>query len=105
MSITSSNIPKSYEPEDSTLPNHADESSVCSTPLPPLMKLDGVEPVSGTKTIKLVLMSKSTFKAETLKGLGEYSFGGACEKSATIHLTYAEYFIKVVYTTSPWKMT
>nr|GEY02576.1 hypothetical protein [Tanacetum cinerariifolium] len=30
--------------------------------------------------------------------IGEYSFMGACEKSATIHLTYAEYFIKVVYT-------
>nr|GEU41811.1 protein FAR1-related sequence 5-like [Tanacetum cinerariifolium] len=36
---------------------------------------------------------------------GEYSFGVACEKSATIYLTYAEYFIKVVYTTSPWKLT
>ncbi|GJZ96010.1 retrovirus-related pol polyprotein from transposon TNT 1-94 [Tanacetum coccineum] len=27
----------------------ADESSVCSTPLPPLKKLDGVEPISGPK--------------------------------------------------------
>nr|GEZ59657.1 putative reverse transcriptase domain-containing protein [Tanacetum cinerariifolium] len=26
--------------------------------------------------------------------LGEYSFDGACKKSATVHLTYAEYFIK-----------
>ncbi|GJS76840.1 hypothetical protein Tco_0726721 [Tanacetum coccineum] len=33
----------------------ADESSVCSTPLSPLKKLDGVEPNSGPKTIKLIL--------------------------------------------------
>ncbi|GJR56022.1 retrovirus-related pol polyprotein from transposon TNT 1-94 [Tanacetum coccineum] len=33
----------------------ADESSVCSTPLPPLKKLDGVEPISGPKTIKSIL--------------------------------------------------
>ncbi|GJS46406.1 retrovirus-related pol polyprotein from transposon TNT 1-94 [Tanacetum coccineum] len=46
----------------------ADESSVCSTPLPPLKKLNGVEPTSGPKTIKSILWSKSTFKAETLKG-------------------------------------
>nr|GEU42716.1 hypothetical protein [Tanacetum cinerariifolium] len=30
----------------------ADESSVCSTPLPPLKKLDGAEPTSEPKTIK-----------------------------------------------------
>nr|GEW06526.1 xyloglucan galactosyltransferase XLT2 [Tanacetum cinerariifolium] len=47
----------------------ADESLVYSTPLPPLEKLVGVEPVSGPKTIKSILKSKSTFKAETLKGL------------------------------------
>ncbi|GJT30414.1 hypothetical protein Tco_0910689 [Tanacetum coccineum] len=47
----------------------ADESSVCSTPLPPLKKLDSAEPVSGLKTIKSVLRSKSTFKAKTLKGV------------------------------------
>nr|GEX61957.1 hypothetical protein [Tanacetum cinerariifolium] len=47
----------------------ADESLVCSTPLPLLKKLDGVEPVSGPKTIKLILRSKSTFKAKTLKGI------------------------------------
>ncbi|GJT81655.1 retrovirus-related pol polyprotein from transposon TNT 1-94 [Tanacetum coccineum] len=45
----------------------ADKSLVCSTPLPPLKKLDGAEPVSGLKTIKLILRSKSTFKPETLK--------------------------------------
>ncbi|GKF91634.1 hypothetical protein Tco_0275335, partial [Tanacetum coccineum] len=32
-----------------------DESSVCSTPLPPLKKLDGTEPISGPKTIKSIL--------------------------------------------------
>ncbi|GKC66259.1 retrovirus-related pol polyprotein from transposon TNT 1-94 [Tanacetum coccineum] len=46
-----------------------DESSVCSTHLPPLKKLDGAEPISGPKTIKSILRSKSTFKAETLKGV------------------------------------
>ncbi|GJZ17535.1 hypothetical protein Tco_0553658, partial [Tanacetum coccineum] len=30
----------------------SDESSVCSTPLPPLKKLDGAEPISGPKTIQ-----------------------------------------------------
>ncbi|GKA85075.1 retrovirus-related pol polyprotein from transposon TNT 1-94 [Tanacetum coccineum] len=47
----------------------ADESLVCSTPLPPLKKLDGVEPFYGPKTIKSMLRSKSTFIAETLKGV------------------------------------
>ncbi|GJW10739.1 hypothetical protein Tco_1576566 [Tanacetum coccineum] len=46
-----------------------DESSVCSTLLPPLKKLDGVEHVSGPKTIKSILRLKFTFKAETLKGV------------------------------------
>ncbi|GJW72406.1 retrovirus-related pol polyprotein from transposon TNT 1-94 [Tanacetum coccineum] len=46
-----------------------DESSICSTPLPPPKKLDGAEPVSGPKTIKSILKLKSTFKAETLKGI------------------------------------
>ncbi|GJU38125.1 retrovirus-related pol polyprotein from transposon TNT 1-94 [Tanacetum coccineum] len=47
----------------------ADESLVCSTHLPPLKKLDGAEPVSRPKTIKLILKSKSTLKAKTLKGV------------------------------------
>ncbi|GJV42530.1 hypothetical protein Tco_1420970 [Tanacetum coccineum] len=94
MPITSSDIPKSSETEDYTLPNQdtdevpsnesqrnttnpsvvffdsldtdydsADESSVCSTPLPPIKKLDGVEPISGPKTFKSILKSKSTIKA------------------------------------------
>ncbi|GJY60058.1 hypothetical protein Tco_0459950 [Tanacetum coccineum] len=49
--------------EGFTLLNHdsateydsAHESLVCSTPLPLLDKLDGVEPVSGPKTIKSIL--------------------------------------------------
>nr|GEW77957.1 hypothetical protein [Tanacetum cinerariifolium] len=52
---------------DSSMTNSADESLVYSIPLPLLKKLDGVEPISGPKTIKAILRSKSTFKAETLK--------------------------------------
>ncbi|GJS33283.1 retrovirus-related pol polyprotein from transposon TNT 1-94 [Tanacetum coccineum] len=47
----------------------ANESSVCSTPLPPLEKLAGAERVSGPKTIKSILKSKSTFKAKILKSV------------------------------------
>ncbi|GJS24994.1 retrovirus-related pol polyprotein from transposon TNT 1-94 [Tanacetum coccineum] len=47
----------------------ADESSVCSTLVPLLKTLDGAELVSGPKTIKSILKSKSTFKAKTLKGV------------------------------------
>ncbi|GKE39380.1 hypothetical protein Tco_1462785 [Tanacetum coccineum] len=47
----------------------ADESSVCSTPLPLLEKKVGDEPVSVPKTIKSILKSKSTFQSETLKGV------------------------------------
>nr|GEX19134.1 hypothetical protein [Tanacetum cinerariifolium] len=49
--------------------DYGDESSVCSTPLPPVTKLDGTEPISGPKTIKSILRTKSTFKAKTLKGV------------------------------------
>nr|GEY90952.1 hypothetical protein [Tanacetum cinerariifolium] len=45
----------------------ADESSVCSIPFPLQKKLDGAEPISGSKTIKSILRSKSTFKSEALK--------------------------------------
>ncbi|GKA30062.1 hypothetical protein Tco_0716307 [Tanacetum coccineum] len=71
MTITGSNKPKLSGVEDSTMSNHdtTNESSVCSTPLPPLEKLTDTEPISGPKTIKLILKSKSTFKAETLKGI------------------------------------
>ncbi|GJZ14961.1 ribonuclease H-like domain-containing protein [Tanacetum coccineum] len=46
-----------------------DEFLVCSTPLPRQEKLAGAEPVSGPKTMKSILKSNSTFKAETLKGI------------------------------------
>nr|GEV28850.1 retrovirus-related Pol polyprotein from transposon TNT 1-94 [Tanacetum cinerariifolium] len=100
MSITSNNLHKSSEAEDSTLPNHdtdevpsnksqrnttdpsavvskflahdydlANESSVCSTLLLLLKKLDGAEPCSRPKNVKSILKSKSTFKVETLKGI------------------------------------
>nr|GEV06722.1 retrovirus-related Pol polyprotein from transposon TNT 1-94 [Tanacetum cinerariifolium] len=45
----------------------ADESLVCSIPLPLLKKLDGAEPISRPKTIKSILRSKSIFKAKALK--------------------------------------
>ncbi|GJY42579.1 retrovirus-related pol polyprotein from transposon TNT 1-94 [Tanacetum coccineum] len=47
----------------------ANESSVCSTPLPSLEKLASAEPISKPKTIKSILKSNSTFKPETLKGV------------------------------------
>ncbi|GJT60496.1 retrovirus-related pol polyprotein from transposon TNT 1-94 [Tanacetum coccineum] len=37
-----------------------DESSVCSTPLHPLKKIDGVEPISRPKTIKSILRCEKT---------------------------------------------
>ncbi|GJZ63460.1 hypothetical protein Tco_0619881 [Tanacetum coccineum] len=46
-----------------------DESSVYSTPLLPLKKLDGAKPVSRPKTIKSILKSRSTFKDEALKSV------------------------------------
>ncbi|GKE02018.1 hypothetical protein Tco_1390001, partial [Tanacetum coccineum] len=73
VSITCSNKPKLSETEDSTLSNH-DTGKLMNlqsiAPLLPLLeKLTGAEPVSGLKTIKSILKSKSTFKAETLKGI------------------------------------
>ncbi|GJT31951.1 hypothetical protein Tco_0922370 [Tanacetum coccineum] len=65
VSITVSNKPKLSKAEDSTLSNH----DTGKHPLPPLEKLTGAEPISGPKTIKLILKLKSTFKAETLKGI------------------------------------
>nr|GEU95286.1 copia protein [Tanacetum cinerariifolium] len=68
VTIPSVERPWLSEAEGFILPNHdTDESSVCSTSLPPLKKLDGAEPISGRKNIKLILRSKSTFKAEALK--------------------------------------
>nr|GEY82113.1 hypothetical protein [Tanacetum cinerariifolium] len=65
------NKPKLSGSEDFDMLNHytADKSLVCSTPLPPLEKLTGAEPISEPKTVKSILKSKSTFKDETLKGI------------------------------------
>nr|GEX05759.1 retrovirus-related Pol polyprotein from transposon TNT 1-94 [Tanacetum cinerariifolium] len=65
MSISSTIVSDSLAPDYDS----ADESSVCITPLLPLKKLDGAEPGSGPKTVKSILKSKSTFKADTLKGI------------------------------------
>ncbi|GKA60243.1 hypothetical protein Tco_0759650 [Tanacetum coccineum] len=65
VSITGSNKPKLSEVEDFTLSNH----DTGEHPLSQLEKLTCVEPASGPKTIKSILKSKSTFKAETLKGI------------------------------------
>ncbi|GKG35515.1 hypothetical protein Tco_0440669, partial [Tanacetum coccineum] len=40
-----------------------DESSIYSTPLPLLKKLEGVEHVSGSRTVKSALKSRSTLIA------------------------------------------
>nr|GEZ70489.1 hypothetical protein [Tanacetum cinerariifolium] len=72
VSITGSNKPKLSEAEDSTLSNHDTVKRMnlqSVAPLPPLEKLTGAEPVSRPKTIKSFLKLKSTFKAETLKGI------------------------------------
>ncbi|GJU24767.1 hypothetical protein Tco_1163388 [Tanacetum coccineum] len=65
VSITGSNKPKLSEAEYSTLSNH----DTGKDPLPPLKKLTGAEPIAKPKTIKSILKSKSTFKAETSKGI------------------------------------
>ncbi|GJV31381.1 hypothetical protein Tco_1391781 [Tanacetum coccineum] len=51
---------------DSSLADYdsTDESSICSILFPPLEKLVGAEPVSGPKSIKSILKSNSTLKAE-----------------------------------------
>nr|GEY90724.1 retrovirus-related Pol polyprotein from transposon TNT 1-94 [Tanacetum cinerariifolium] len=56
---------------DSSAPDYdlVDESSLCSTPLLPLKKLDGAKPGSGPKIVKSILKSKSMLKDENLKGI------------------------------------
>nr|GFA89099.1 hypothetical protein [Tanacetum cinerariifolium] len=74
-----------------TIYDLADKSSVCSTPLLPLKKLDGAELTSGPKTIKSILRSISTFKAEVLKGviINEPSSapakGNKCSSASKVH--------------------
>ncbi|GKA61313.1 retrovirus-related pol polyprotein from transposon TNT 1-94 [Tanacetum coccineum] len=50
----------SFTDSSTTECDSTDESSVCSTPLPPLKKLDGAEPISGPKTIKSILSSSAS---------------------------------------------
>ncbi|GKB64917.1 hypothetical protein Tco_0921103 [Tanacetum coccineum] len=72
VSITGSNKPKLSEAKDSTMLNHDTGKRMnleSVAPLPPLEKLTGAEPVFGPNTIKSILKSKSTFKAENLKGI------------------------------------
>ncbi|GJZ14868.1 hypothetical protein Tco_0550545 [Tanacetum coccineum] len=82
---TSSNKPKLSETEDSTLSNY----DTGKHPLPPLEKLIGAEPISGPKTIKLILKSTSSFKAETLKGItiNEPSSAARGNKSPSVSKT------------------
>ncbi|GKC84366.1 hypothetical protein Tco_1140083, partial [Tanacetum coccineum] len=47
----------------------SDESSVCNTLFPSLKNLDGAEPISGPKTIKSILKSRSIFRAKSLEGV------------------------------------
>ncbi|GKD49097.1 hypothetical protein Tco_1278073 [Tanacetum coccineum] len=69
----------------------ANKSSVCSTPLLILKKLDGAEPIYGPKTFKSILKSKSIFKAETLKGItiNEPSSAPARGKSSSASKIYS----------------
>ncbi|GJV19290.1 hypothetical protein Tco_1368310 [Tanacetum coccineum] len=72
VSIPSVERPWLSEVEGFILPNHDTgrilpaESQMKVTD-PSVTKLDGAEPVSGPKTVKSILKSNSTFKAETLK--------------------------------------
>ncbi|GJV35557.1 retrovirus-related pol polyprotein from transposon TNT 1-94 [Tanacetum coccineum] len=74
VSIPGVERPWLFEAEGFILPNH-DTSRILpsesqrNTTDPSIAKLDGVEPISGQKTIKSILRSKSTLKFETLKGV------------------------------------
>ncbi|GKB10671.1 retrovirus-related pol polyprotein from transposon TNT 1-94 [Tanacetum coccineum] len=67
--INTTDPPVAVTDSSATDYDSSDESSVCSTRLPPLEKLGGAEPISEPKTIKLILKSNSKFKAEALKGI------------------------------------
>nr|GEW96673.1 retrovirus-related Pol polyprotein from transposon TNT 1-94 [Tanacetum cinerariifolium] len=58
--------PSLSEAEGFILPNH---DTGCSSPRPPLKKLNSASPISGPKSIKLILRSKSTFKTKALIGV------------------------------------
>ncbi|GJU64526.1 retrovirus-related pol polyprotein from transposon TNT 1-94 [Tanacetum coccineum] len=84
-----------FTDSSSTNYDSVDKSSVCNTPLPLLGKLEGTEPISGPKTIKSILKSKSTLKAEALKGIiiNEPSSAPAKGKKSSsaskVHLAHA----------------
>ncbi|GKA73742.1 hypothetical protein Tco_0780044 [Tanacetum coccineum] len=63
----------------------SDESLVCSTPLPPLKKLDGAEPITGPKSIKLILRGEAlqAKKAESLKSTTAESLNANRSKTPT----------------------
>nr|GEU57010.1 hypothetical protein [Tanacetum cinerariifolium] len=65
VSITGSSKPKLSKVEDFNLTNHDTNKH----PLPLLEKLAGAKPIHGAKTIKSILKSNPTFKAESLKGI------------------------------------
>ncbi|GJY70088.1 hypothetical protein Tco_0473070 [Tanacetum coccineum] len=83
--VNTTDPPAAVTNSSATEYDSADESSVCSTPLPPLEKLAGAEPVFGPKTIKSILKSNYTFKAEALKGvtINEPSSAPAKAKAST----------------------
>nr|GEU53530.1 retrovirus-related Pol polyprotein from transposon TNT 1-94 [Tanacetum cinerariifolium] len=79
----SNSIKMTFNPNTNSLEtdyDSVDESAVCSIPLPPLKKLDGAEPISGSKTIKSLLRTYdhaeyiSTMNmSQHLKSLGRMS--------------------------------
>ncbi|GJZ67936.1 hypothetical protein Tco_0631176 [Tanacetum coccineum] len=72
ISIIGSNKPKLSEAEDSTLSNHDTGKLMNLQSIAPPSstgEADWYEPIYGPKTIKSILKLKSTFKAETLKGI------------------------------------
>ncbi|GKA81155.1 retrovirus-related pol polyprotein from transposon TNT 1-94 [Tanacetum coccineum] len=74
-----------------------DESSVCSTPLPPLKRLDGDEPSSGPKTIKSILRCEALQdqKETALKSTRAESLNANRSKTPTKSQLYdAKYIIQ-----------
>ncbi|GJT70573.1 retrovirus-related pol polyprotein from transposon TNT 1-94 [Tanacetum coccineum] len=72
----------------------ADESLVCSTPLPPLEKLGGDEPISGPKANKSILKSNSTFKMEALKMKPIWYLDSGCSRHMTGVKSYLHKYVE-----------
>ncbi|GJX07917.1 hypothetical protein Tco_0195849 [Tanacetum coccineum] len=80
------------EAEGFILPNHdtADESSVCSTPLSPLKKLKGAEPISGPNTIKSITLITEALKCVIINEPSSAPAKGNKSSSASkIHSAHA----------------